>query len=226
MAFSDILSNPDWEKIFLIELLLGHRIDGDSWTQHGTYTNCWYIEHDDGIVVGALERDTSYTERASLAILDVNSSSWFYDTSVSPPRLYLHMEDSDDPGTGTKYIILSEFWDYFCNSQDEDNPVIYNSQYYLPYLNSESVPDITLAVTDYYEGGVRQSFGAIGLINTDGHFDSRLTDYVYENREMLLKITYRGAPVPDVATLWRGWTGNIYWSEAMVRIDIEDFRSM
>ena len=226
MAFADILGNPDWEKVFLIEFLLGHRIDGDTWTQDGTYTNCWYIEHNDGIVVSVLERDTSYTERASLAILDVNPLSWFYDTSVSPTRLYLHMEDSDDPGTGTKYMILSEFWDYYCNSQDEIYPVIYNSQYYMPYLNASSVPNITLSVSDYYEGGIRNSFGSIGLINTDGYFDSRLTDYVYENRKMFLKITYRGAPAPDVATLWIGWTGNIYWSESLVRFDIEDFRSL
>jgi len=225
MAFADILSKPNWEKIFITETHLGHRVDGDSWTQHGTYTNCWYIEHDDGVVDSVYESGLPYTVRADLATLDSNASSWFYDDSVSPRRLYLHMEDSDDPGIGTKYLIMGYFWEYICSSQDAKEPVIFNNHYYLPYLNSDSVPDVVSEVSDYHEGGVRESFGSVSYINADGYFDSRLNDYVYENRLILVKITYRGAPSGDVAILWRGWVGDVSWSENEVVMNIEDARS-
>lgn len=225
MAFSDILSKPNWEKIFITETLLGHRVDGDVWIQHGVQTNCWYIEHNEGVVVAVHERDTEYSEEANLVNLNANPEGWFYDTSETPPRLYVHTTDSDDPATADKYIILASFWEYICSSQDEDDPVVYNSQYYLPYLDSDTIPNITLEVAEYFKGGAKQSFGSVKYINTDGYFDQRLADYVYENRLIYVRVTYRGAPLGDVATLWVGWTGGIHWTENEVEIEIEDYRS-
>jgi len=215
-------SNPDLELVQLLEIELGHRIDEDVWTQDGANPS-WYIPHAEGKPSKVEEclRSTiaiiEYTERASLALCNGNAESWYWDSANN--RLYVHASGSDDPGTADKYLIQSYFWEYLTNKGE----VIFNDCQYLQYLD-DTIPDITMETSGYHEGGTRQTFGEISVINTDGYFDTRLSDYIYEAKKIVYKVGQKGDAYVDFITFWVGWTSNIYWSDLYIRIGIEDLR--
>ena len=225
MAFADNLSKAKINWAYLLEIEIGHRIDGDTWTQDGTYTSCWHISHPEGKPSKVEEDGLALTNRSTLALCNTNPSSWYWDTANQ--RLYVHVADSGDPGDGGQ-IILSFFWERICNKQPEGNEVIFTIDsivyFYLPYLDDDDIPAIMFETTGYHEGGTRQSFGIIRIINADGYFDTRLSDYIYEAKKMLWKVGKLGDTYSNYAVLWRGWTGNVVWSDEDIEIGIEDMR--
>lgn len=188
----------------------------------------WYISHTEGkpVKVEELCRGTmvvtEYEERVTLILCNDNPSSWYWDLANS--RLYVHTSGSDDPSTADKYIILSHFWEYLTNAQYVDEDIIFNDNEYLPYLNDSDIPDVNVEASEYNEGGIKQNFGSIRIINADGRYDSRLEAYIYENRKANLLIGAKGDVYGDFEALWSGWTGGVAWSEEEIEIDIEDFR--
>jgi len=223
MGFEDIVSAADWEKVFMVEMEPALRIDTESWIQHGVYTNCWRITHESE-VSKVEEEGQEYTECENLVTLnDLSGGMGFY-YDEDNQYLWVRNSESDDPGTSGALFLVAYHWEYYVNIQDEDEPVLYNGKYYLPYLRSEDLPDIEQAVSDYYQGGFSLGFGDVRLINADGYWDSRLSTYVYEWKSILLKVAKLGAPIGDVATLWRGVIGNIEWSDEEVVFEILDPR--
>jgi len=210
------------DLVFLIEIEPARRLDTESWTQDGTYTNCYYLSHPEGKPSRVQENGTDYTERASLSDCDSNASSWYYDSSSN--RLYVHTSGSDDPGGGS-YIIASYWWEYYTNKQYvHPDEIVFNGKFYLPFLDDASIPEINLAISDFSEGGIQKSIGPIRLINADGYFDQRLHDYIYMAKKILIKIGKKGASYNDYITLWNGWTGNITWMDLYIEIAVEDLR--
>jgi len=208
--------------VFLVEIEPARRLDTESWTQDETYTNCYYLSHSEGEPSRVQEDGTDYTERASLSDCDSNASSWYFDSSNN--RLYVHTSGSDDPGGGG-YVIASFWWEYFTSKQYEgSDEIVFNGKFYRPVLDDASIPDISLAVSDFSEGGIQKSIGPIRLINADGYFDQKLYDYIYTAKRILIKVGKKGADYSDYITLWNGWTGNIVWSDTYIEITVEDLR--
>ena len=213
------------ENVYLLELELGHRIDGDGWTQ--SYIDYFYIPDSDSYYIPHVEGEPSkveedgeaLTERNTLALCNDNAGSWYWDSANT--RLYIHTTGSDDPAG---YIIIAFFWEYLTNAQYTDEDIIFNGNEYLPYLNDNDIPDVKSETSGYQEGGTRQSFGSVKIINADGRYDTRLTDYIYEAKKIILKAGIKGGNYASYATYWIGWTGGIGWSEEEIEIDIEDLR--
>lgn len=219
MAFEDHLGDAVRQDIYLLEIEVGHRIDVDVWTQDGGNPS-WYIPHAEGKPSKVEEDGVEYTERASLADCNADVLSWYWNSGNT--RLYVHTSGSDDPD-GASYIILSYFWEYFINMQF-DEPIVFNDHYYLPYLNDENVPEISFEVSGYQEAGIVQGFGTLRLINADGYFDSRLSEYIYEAKKFVWKVGKKGDAYGDFATLWIGWTGSDSLNDENVEIEVEDLR--
>jgi len=191
----------------------------------GDYPNLWYITHVEGEpskveeCIRATLAISTYTEQANLADCNDNPSSWYWDAANN--RLYLHTSGSDDPGTAGKYLIQSYFWDKFCNKQAGD--ITFGDHFYLPYLD-DTIPPIRMETSGYHEGGTRQTFGTISVINADGYFDTRLSDYIYEAKKIRYLVGERGDIYADYIVFWIGWTGNIGWNDEYVTIGIDDLR--
>jgi len=184
--------------------------------------NTYYISHTDGTPVAVEEDGTALTEKSSLSDCSDNSSSWYWDSTNE--RLYLHTSGSDDPGGGS-YTIVVYFWEYLSNGQyDADVGIEYDGNIYLPYLNDDDIPDIQIQTSEYHEGGIRQSFGSIRIINADSRYDTRLSDYIYENREVRLLAGAKGDSYTDFGVFWSGWTGKVEWTEEDITLHIEDIR--
>lgn len=220
MSFSKVLAIPDTEKIFLAFLKPAHRIDGDVWAQHMVYTNCWWMVHSDGDVVEVTEGASKYTEHTSLSNLNGNPSGFYFDAPAEV--LYVHTSGSDDPSGGS-YIIQSYFWVKIANQQPVDDPIIYNDDYFLPFLKSSSLPSIVTSVNELFIGGAALNFGKISFIN-DGWWDLMLNDYIFERKEFYLQLGGKRHGLPSFGTLFTGITGDIDWSDDEVGIEIMDNR--
>ena len=204
--------------VFITEIEKGKRLDDDVWTQEGApNTNCWYISHPEGKPSKVEENGAEYTERGSLALCQANSHSWYWDSANT--RLYVHTTGSNNPAIGT-YVILSFIW-----SRIGSEAVVLNSKFYLPYLNRDSVPSVTLETKGYHEGGTHQDFGSIKYINADGYFDSELTNYIYEGKKIICMVGNRGDAYAEYTNYWVGWTGDIGWSDEEIEVGIEDLRT-
>jgi hypothetical protein len=227
------LAKATKELAYLLEIELGHRIDTDAWTQcDAPNTAVFWIDHAaEGKPSRAKECDRSahtiaeYEEADDLADCQATASSWFYDSATG--RLYVHTSGGDSPSTAGAYYIASYFWERLCDGQYEGaKAVYYNSTWYLPYLDESSIPDVSLEVSMFSEGGIRQSFGTIHLINTDGHFDQRVADYIYCGKKAVLQVGVPGSALADFVTIWRGWTGNWECTDERLSISTEDERKI
>ena len=222
MSFADILALSNWERVYLIEIEVGHQIDGDVWIQCGApNTNVWYISHPEGDPSRVEEDSVAYVEKASVILCQATASTWFWD--VATQRLYIHTSGSDDPAGGS-YDILSFFWEYYTNMQFTDEPVIYSDHYYLPYLNSDNMPDISMEVSDYSSGGIRTSYGTIKMINADGRWDTRLSTYIYEFKRTIIKACKKGSNVGDMGILIDSFIGDISLDDQSVEFSLTDPR--
>lgn len=142
MAFSDFIALADSYKVFLCEINIGDEIHDKTWVQHGVQTNCWYITYpptdddeyiEEGAVNGVEEDGEPYDEYYSLADLNANAGSFFYD--LFNQILYVHTTGSDDPGgndAGTPpvydYCIIAYVWQYFTNAQYKDDEIVHKRQ--------------------------------------------------------------------------------------------------
>jgi len=183
--------------------------------------NSYYISHAEGKPSKVEENGAELTKQDTLALCEDNAGSWYWDSTNT--RLYVHTTGSDDPAG---YIIIAFFWEYLTNAQYVDEDIIFNGNEYLPYLNDDDIPDVTSETSGYQEGGTRQSFGSVKVINADGRYDTRLTDYIYEAKKIILKAGIKGGNYASYDTYWIGWTGGIGWTPEEIEIDIEDLRTL
>lgn len=227
MAFApgDPLAN--W--IILLEIEVGHRIDGDAWTQaDAPNTDAYYCSHSnidkygqhEGKPSRVKEDGVEYTEKGGLADCHSTASSWYWDATNK--RLYVHTSGGEDPSaSGVDYIILSYIWRRFASKVYK-----YGGKPYLPFLAGDSVSSIGHAVGGYHEGQARQTFGAVDLLNGLAYFDTDLNDYIYEGKKAIARVGKDGAADADFAIFWEGCVGDIEWTEQDVKLEMEDLGSL
>lgn len=218
----------DKSLVWLFELELRYRIETKSWTQDGTYTNCWWMDHateGEPSQVRQLLRSTSavstYTERATLTLCNSNASSWYYDPATG--YLYVHTSGSDTPATANKYYLASSFWRRFVTAQYESPDTIVDADglFIAPRLRI-AIPEYTQEVNEFQEVGIRETWSAVNLANGDGLYDADLDKYIWHMCLFYLKVGAPGDAISSFTTICRGRTGSIDWDDNEVEIRTED----
>ena len=125
MNIADFLLLDDWEKLVIVEIQIARQLHEATWTQHGTYTNVWYIAlADDGEIVRVEEDGSEYTEKFSISDCNGTASSFYYDEFNK--TLYVRTSGSDDPASETggepDYNIVAFWWEYFSNRPKQFEP--------------------------------------------------------------------------------------------------------
>lgn len=212
---------PLWEKRYLFEIEPAKAIHGLSWTQHGIYTNCYWISHSEGEpskVEDWVTEKLLYVENTvGLADLDANAGQWWWDSANR--YLYVHASQGGSPGSGL-YLMLSYFWD-----RHADSPVVIAGHDYRPDVDRNSIPAIKMSVGGFHEGMAQHSFGEIRFNNADAWWDTRFSNYIYEAKKVLLRVGDIGETDSDSYKIfWNGWIGDIKWTDVEVSLNIEDLR--
>lgn len=215
--------DPGVERVVLCDIEVAHRIDGHVWTQAGApNTNAWWIPHThadkfgehEGKPARVMVDGAELTEKNTLGLCHATASTWYWNAAAK--QLYLHVSGHDDPGGGT-YIIVALIWRRFATDFYE-----FGGRPYLPLVAKESIPPVSYVTGGYHEGGTKQTFGTIRLLNGEAYFDTDLSDYIYEGKRLTARIGEHGAADVDFAVFWDGWTGDIRWTENEVEIMVED----
>lgn len=234
MTYAAQLQKAAKDLIWLLEIEVAKRLDNLSWTAAGSDT--YYITPTEGEPTRVREVDrvlhevTEYTEAGNLAGCQATPASWFYDTATG--RLYVHTTElgsgsisgagSAIPSSGD-YYIAGYFWKRYCDGQrTAPNEVIFNGIWYDPRLKRDSIPDLSMELSGFNEGGVRQTWGEMRLANGDGALDQEIVNYFWENKIFVLKIGAPGDTYAQFVTVSRGRTGSVSWDENEITIGIED----
>jgi hypothetical protein len=214
--------NPNIDIVALIEIEVGHRIDQDSWIAEPGY-NTYYIVHSnysaewgelEGEPVNIEEDSTRLSKVTSLNECRLNQGTWFYESSSK--YLYIHCSDSGQP---SGHIIVAYILRRFGSKIYE-----FQGRVYLPFLKEDSIGDINYSTSLYHEGGTKQSFSSIKLINFSGFFDKDLANYIYEAKLIIGRIGRAGDNEENFQIFLVQWTGDIIWSDEYIEISIEDLR--
>jgi hypothetical protein len=153
-ALTDALAHPNIKRVFLAEITAGQHLT--FWTLNSGST--WYAATAYE-VVDVEENGASLTSRASIALVDANAGSWYFDAAAA--RVYVHCTASASP-YGKTLQALVQF--RFAN-----HPKIFNDDYYEPRLLS--VPNMSLRVERRFTGVGQVGGGTVTFENHDGWFD-------------------------------------------------------
>lgn len=111
-TIADFVSLPDLSKLILLDLQPASQLNEQTWTQHGTYTNVYYLSHPEGEIVKVEEGGVEYDEEFSISDCNGNASSFYYDDYAQ--ILYVRTSGSDSPaalsGSDPKYCITAYWW--------------------------------------------------------------------------------------------------------------------
>ena len=148
------LLHPDIQKIFLAEVTCGQQLT--LWTLDTGTTYFATAIYD---VIDVKENGVSLTSRASIALVDANAGSYFFDSDNE--RVYVHTTGSADAHTVTIQAILRF---YYANRDRK-----LNNQYYEPRL--QSAPNLSLRIESKFTGISQISGGTFTFVNGDGFYD-------------------------------------------------------
>ena len=208
--------------VVLIDISRGIRLDQRTWAQEPGYPNAYFCSHSN--IVGGIEREgepasvhedgAELTKKNSIGEVNSTAGSWFYDSFSR--RLWIHCSDNAAPSA---HIIISSVWARFANW-----PYVFDDKFYLPLLEENSIGQIDFSTGFYNEGGTRQAFGNIGLINADGFFNYEFPNYIWHARQLVGRVGKYGDNEENFLVFMNQWTGDIEWSDEIVSLRVEDLR--
>jgi len=173
------IRNPKIKPVYLAEIDTKMTLSGFALDSGVTYK---LTVEERGIDIYAVYEDgTAYTEKTSIATVEANASSfWFdYDNRI----LYVHTSAGTAP---SNFFMEGAFWLYFATKDME-----FNGNKYLGFMSKDDIPDITQEIKPYFEGNFRISSGSISFKNDDltskKYFDKRYEDYTWIGSKVILK---------------------------------------
>jgi hypothetical protein len=218
---------------WLFEVEVAKRIDNLSWTQSGA-TDAYFSTPPEGYpervreINVVLHEVTEYEEKGNQGDCESDAGSWYFDPGTG--HLYVHATElgsgsaagAFSPSSGN-YYVAAYYWERFCDGQyPAPNELVFNGVWYEPRLKRDSIPDLSMEIAGFEEGGVRQTWSEIRLANGDGALDEEIVDYIWENKVFVLKVGEPGDPYASFVTVSRGRTGSIGGNDDEVTIGIED----
>lgn len=176
-----------------------------------------------GVDIDAVyEEGTAYTERTSIATVEANASSFWFD--YYSRKLYVHASGSDDPA---KYFLTGEFKIYFSNKED----IEFSNNFYYPLLKEENIPNISQEIKPYYEGNFSISAGTIKIINgkideenVEHLFDKLYSKYIWRNSKAVLKHGEYSFSYSDYKVVFTGMIDKADCDDDLLTIFLRDFR--
>lgn len=127
---------------------------------------------------------TPLTYRASIALVDANAGSWYWDGT----NLYVR------PLGG--YTLFSGAYIANLTYRFASQPKIYNGYYYEPRL--KSVPRLSLRIEPRFSGVGQLGGGTISFLNKDGFFD-KIRDLQWQAGQCVLKMAIDDPPSLEMA---------------------------
>lgn len=181
-----------------------------------------YVEYLGNEEIIDLKENETYLTRVFSKEENYANAGTFYN-DYENERLYINPTDVDP-------YYLAYVFKCFTNRQDTDYPIDFipqNARYnhfYAPYLKSDSVPQISQKVGDYYTSALTIQFGSIMFVN-DGWFWEARELYEWHNKEFTVKVGEKDSLYNEFVTVFNGISKNPDISDEIVSISLKDARA-
>jgi len=219
------IAKPDSKLAFIFEIEVGQRIDTASWSSEGssTYSTLACLTapaevHEASNTTFVTTDDQSV---GSVATCKITAGSYYYDPAAA--KLYLHAIAGNNP-SDTTIAVMAFYWRRFCDQQYPPPYTIVDIGGFEiePRLLKDSIPDITLELTMFYEGTQRQTWDTITIANGDGAYDLDIVNFIWESRLCYLKVVVPGEAYSAAVNCVRARTGKVTWADDVLSVDVED----
>jgi hypothetical protein len=191
------------------------------WNQVGT--SAIYLVVYTGKELAEIKEDGTALSKLSSTAL--TSGSFYHD--VANQKLYLRASDDSSPNVnGYNYIGFS--WFGFCDRQPDDNRIDFaiqgeNSDYYYPYLDTESMPSINQSVNEFYLKNIVNSFGGLKFSGASFFYDLK-DKYEFNNIDVYIKYGNVDDSYSSFVTFFHGLAKDPKWSDNGFSFNLSDLR--
>jgi len=222
----------DWEKVILAEIQPGFQLNSAAWAPvPGEDSYSLSLSFNE--IVDLKVDGVSLTERTSVADVNSNPGSWYQD--FWGETIYVHLSDGSDPGgyiSGPVYdhYVIAYFWLGFCNGQHQGDDCIDFTPtdcdfpiYYEPWLNEDSIQELSASVADHYSSAMAVQFGAIALTNSAWWYAYRHA-YLWNNKNVRVKVGSKGDAYSDFETIFVGKVRGLRITDESAVFDLVDAR--
>lgn len=170
-----------------------------------------------------LENNSAYSAQTSIANVEANAGSYYYDKTNR--KVYIHTTGGDDPdgttGGNYDYTIVANFWLRF-GSEGK----IFNAHYYYPRIAENGLSDLTVSSRTIFFGIQTTGNGSLKVINVDRFFDKTLKQYIWTNRAITILLGGDDMEYADYATVFKGTILDWQGADDYVTFTIKDYRSL
>lgn len=220
------------QRDFLATIEPKERLRG--WTKTGGYTYTYEIAwaplftmgYSDGRsfrtswrgLQSVKENGTSYTSRASIALVDANAGSYYFDQASA--KIYVRCSDDGNADRDSVWIVAF-FKLYFSSGVGKNGRgKIFDGIYYEPLLSASSLPTITNEQTDFLAGG-GLSFGGLELklANHLRFFDRTWSTWSWRNAAVEILHGGEDLPLSEYALIYAGTIKEPKWRQDVVTFD-------
>jgi hypothetical protein len=235
-TYAALIAAPSAQRDFLLTIEPKERLRG--WTKTGGYSYTYEISWAALFTMGYGTADTfrttwralqsvrengaAYTSRSSVADVDANAGSYYFDQANS--KLYVRCLDSGSADR-TSVWIVAFFKLYFSSGVGlGGRGKIFNAIYYEPIFDASSLPAITSEQTDFLAGG-GLSFGGleIKLANPLRFFDKTWTTWSWKNAAVELRHGGEDLPLSEYALIYAGTIKEESWLGSAVVFDTVNY---
>lgn len=222
-SFEELMRRPISTLIYLVEINPKITLSGFTLTSGKTYTYEVGVEERGIDIEEVFENGDELTERSSIADVESNAGSFYFD--FYGRKLYVHATGGDSPAN---YFIEGAFWLYFTNYSDPASPTIFNDKNYLPLLEGADIPDVNQEISPIHEGNFSIGSGSISIKNPrfpDGwYWDKRYARYTFRNRKVVIKVGGAGFAYASFEAVFTALITGEAISDERITFSLEDFR--
>jgi len=169
-----------------------------------------------------LENGTAYSKQTSIANVDANAGSYYFDEAAS--KIYVRCSDSGTADRASIWIV-PYFKIYLASGLGKDGRgKIFNGIYYEPIFAADQLAAITNEQTDFLAGG-GLSFGGLELkvANPLRFFDKLWSAWSWKNAAVWLYHGGEDLPLTEYALIYAGTIREEAWLGPAVTFDTANY---
>ena len=230
-TYANLIASPAAQRDFLVRITPREQLRG--WTKTAGYTYTYEISWaalstmgDFGTTWRALQgveqNGAALTARASIALVDANAGSYYFDEATS--KIYVRCTDDGAADRESVYIVAFFRLHFASGVGRNGKGKIFDGIYYEPLFLKDSLPAIQSEQTDFLTGGGMASGDlTVELANCKRFFDKVWTAWSWKNAPVEVLHGGEALPLTEYALVYTGYVKDERWLRDRVSFDTVNY---
>lgn len=226
-SYEDLIASVHPQRDLLLHVTPKEFLRG--WTKTAGYSYTYEAAWNDlpsmgafGLTYRALQslehNGTALTSRASVALVDANAGSYFYDATSK--KLYVRCTDDGAADRESVFIVAFFRLHFSSGLGTRARGKIFNDVYYEPLFNASALSAIQSEESDFLTGGgLACGDLTLELLNSKRFFDYVWTTWSWRNAAVEILHGGEDLPLTEYATIYAGYIKDPAWAEDRVKFE-------